>query len=75
MKIDPVTLVNRLLWIAILFPIATFGDQTDKRLDKLFATLQSNENAVVQNETIPTIWKIWYQSGREDVRSSMTHCT
>jgi len=71
MKIDPVTLVNRLLWIAILFPIATFGDQTDNRLDKLFATLQSNENAVVQNETILTIWKVWYESGREDIDKLM----
>jgi tetratricopeptide (TPR) repeat protein len=71
MKTHPVTLVKRLLWIAILFPIATFGDQTDGRLDKLFATLKSSEDAVVQHETILTIWKIWYESDREDIEKLM----
>jgi len=71
MKIEPATLVKRLLWIAIIYPIATFGDQTDKQLDKLFTTLQSNENSVVQSETILAIWEKWYESGREDIDKLM----
>ena len=71
MKTHPVTLVKRLLWIAIFFPIASFGDQTDGRLDELFATLQSSEDVVAQHETILTIWKIWYESGREDIDKLM----
>lgn len=71
MKMKPVTFVKQLLWISILFPIVTFGDQTDKRLDKLFATLQSNDSTAVQNETILSIWEIWYESGREDIDKLM----
>ncbi len=71
MKTHPATLVKPLLWIAVLFPIVTFGDQTDGRLDKLFATLQSSGDTVVQRETILTIWEIWYESGREDIDKLM----
>ena len=71
MNIGPVTLGKRLLWIAFLFPLGTFPDQTDKRLDALFATLKSDEDVVVQSETIATIWKIWYESGREDIDKLM----
>ena len=67
MKIDPVALVNRLLWISILFSVVSFGDQTDERLDELFAILQGNANAVVQQQTMHTIWKIWYESGRGEI--------
>ena len=68
---NPVTLFMRLLWVLFLFPIVTFGDQTDNRLDELFATLQNNTSVVVQHETIQTIWKIWYESGREETNKLM----
>lgn len=71
MKTHPVTLVKRLLWIAILFPIVTFGDQTDGRLDELFATLHSSEDAMVRQRTILTIWEIWFESDREDIDGLM----
>lgn len=71
MNIDPLTFIKYLLWISFLFSIAAFSDQTDQRLDKLFATLQSNDDAVVQNETILSIWEIWYESGREDIDKLM----
>ena len=71
MNISSVTFVRYLLWIPFLLPITTFGDQTDDRLDQLFATLQSNDDAVVQNKTIASIWEIWYESGREDINTLM----
>lgn len=71
MKTPPVTLVKCLLWIALLFPIVTFADQTDRRLDELFATLRSSKDAVVQRNTIQTIWDIWFESDREDVDKLM----
>ena len=71
MKIYHVALFRRLLWILILIPIVTFGDQTDTRLDELFATLQNNGSVVVQHETIQTIWKIWYESDREEINKLM----
>ena len=48
MKTHPATIVKRLLWIAIVFPVATFGDQTDGRLDELFAALKSSEDVMVR---------------------------
>ncbi|MDJ0957817.1 MAG: tetratricopeptide repeat protein [Arenicellales bacterium] len=67
MNINPLALIKKLLWLPFLFAITVFGDQTDKRLDQLFITLQNNDDAVVQNETIHSIWEIWYESGREDI--------
>ena len=71
MKIDPLTFIKHLLWISFLLSNTVFSDQTDRRLDQLFATLQSNDDAVVQNETILSIWEIWYESGREDINKLM----
>ena len=71
MNISSIAFVRYLLWIPFLFHISAFGDQTDKRLDQLFATLQSNDDAVVQNKTIASIWEIWYESGREDIDKLM----
>lgn len=64
-------LIKQTLLVAVIYPIAAFGDQTDERLNDLFATLQSDGDAVVQYETISNIWKIWYESGREDVDKLM----
>ncbi len=71
MNIYPGTLFQRLLWIVILLPVAAFGDQTDTRLDELFATLQSDDNIVVQHVTVQSIWKIWYESDREEINQLM----
>ncbi len=71
MKTHPVTLVKQLLCIAILLPIVTFGDQSDGRLDELFAILQSSEDATVQQKAILTIWEIWFESDREDIDELM----
>ena len=71
MNIHPLKSLKHLLWISFLLPIAVISDQTDKRLDQLFATLQNNDDAVVQKETILSIWEIWYESGREDIDKLM----
>ena len=71
MRFDLVARVTRSLLMAILCPFAAFGDQTDTRLDQLFAMLQSSENAVEQRETELAIWEIWYAVGRDDVDALM----
>ena len=71
MKLHSVNRYIRALCFVFAFPLTTFADQTDNRLDELFTTLQSNNNVVVQNETIHSIWKIWYESGIEDINTLM----
>jgi tetratricopeptide (TPR) repeat protein len=66
-----VTLGKRLLSIAVLVPVAALGDQTDPRLDELFAILKASEDAVVRQTTIRTIWDIWFESDREDIGGLM----
>ncbi len=47
--------------------LAAGADQTDNRLDGLFATLQSSQDPLELMQTEAEIWEIWYQSGRDDV--------
>ena len=71
MKLYSLKLFKRLLWIVILLPMLAFADQTDSRLDDLFATLQNDANAAVQQETILSIWTIWYQSDNQQIDTLM----
>ncbi len=48
-----------------------FGDQTDRSLDALFATLQSSHDETVLQETEARIWDIWYDSGEQAVDEKM----
>ncbi len=47
------------------------ADQTDARLDALFETLRSSEDARVLLETEAEIWEIWYDSGEPAVDTMM----
>lgn len=64
-------LTAQLLVLVVLCPSATLGDQTDERLDALFVTLKSNQDEIVQRETTLEIWRIWFESGRQDVDKLM----
>lgn len=57
--------------LALYLPGLTFGDQTDRSLDALFATLQSSQDEEVLQETEAQIWKIWYDSGEQEVDEKM----
>ncbi len=57
--------------LALLLPLAALGDQTDARLDPLFETLRSSEDALVLLETEAAIWEIWYDSGEDEVDALM----
>ena len=57
--------------LAICMPGPVLGDQTDSRLDALFATLQSSEDEAVLQETEAAIWEIWYDSGEQAVDEKM----
>ena len=53
------------------FSSAALADQTDQRLDKLFATLQSSANSNVLRDTESAIWGIWFESGQQGVDALM----
>ena len=59
------------LVVALLLPVVAPADQTDARLDALFETLRSSEDALVLLETEAEIWEIWYQSGESEVDAMM----
>ena len=67
MKLHPLILFRRFSWVLVFLSTSCFADQTDSRLDDLFATLQSDENSVVQQETIQSIWTIWYESDNQQI--------
>lgn len=72
MKIIPLKpIIQLVLGMALFVPAPIFSDQTDARLDALFATLKSSENSSVLRETEVNIWAIWFESGREDIDSLM----
>jgi tetratricopeptide (TPR) repeat protein len=60
-----------LLLLATCLPGLAPGDQTDSRLDALFATLQSSDDEAVLQETEDAIWKIWFDSGDQAVDELM----
>jgi tetratricopeptide (TPR) repeat protein len=57
--------------LALCLPFAAACDQTDQRLDQLFTTLQNSHDDSELQETEESIWKIWYQSGDEEVDARM----
>jgi tetratricopeptide (TPR) repeat protein len=57
--------------LLLCLPAIGAADQTDERLDRLFATLQSSHDDSVLLETEATIWEIWYDSGEQTVDEKM----
>jgi tetratricopeptide (TPR) repeat protein len=55
------------LAVGCCLPLAGTADQTDQRLDDLFYTLQSSQDATLLLETESSIWEIWYESGKAGV--------
>jgi tetratricopeptide (TPR) repeat protein len=64
-------LLKPVLALAICFPGAVIGDQTDQRLEQLFETLRGSQDELVLLETEAAIWDIWYDSGEENVDQLM----
>ena len=67
--------IPRMLWLtaalALSVPVIVGADQTDKRLDGLFQTLQTSSDAGKLLEVEAEIWEIWYDSGEVDIDSLM----
>jgi len=57
--------------LVFCFPVISSADQTDQRLEELFHTLQTSQDAEVLLEAEATIWEIWYESGKETVDAMM----
>jgi tetratricopeptide (TPR) repeat protein len=57
--------------LVLCFPMICSGDQSDQRLDQLFQTLKSSQDATVLMETEGAIWDIWYESGKQAIDSLM----
>ena len=66
-----ILLVQSILWITLMAPAVSFSDQSDTRLDELFATLKATDNKSVSQETELNIWAIWFESGSEQIDSLM----
>jgi tetratricopeptide (TPR) repeat protein len=60
-----------MLALGCCFPLIGFADQTDQRLDGLFQTLQTSQDATALGEAEATIWEIWYESGEDDIDALM----
>ena len=60
-----------ILALAVCFPTAGIGDQTDQRLEQLFETLRGSQDELVLQEAEAAIWDIWYESGEETVDQLM----
>ena len=60
-----------ILALAVCFPSAGIGDQTDQRLEQLFETLRGSQDELVLQEAEAAIWDIWYESGEETVDQLM----
>lgn len=68
MKMIPVKLIVQLsLGIVLIFSQPVFSDQTDKRLDELFSTLQSSEEQTALQTIESSIWEIWFDSGMPEI--------
>jgi len=52
-------------------PLGGGADQTDQRLDDLFHTLQTSQDAAELLEVEADIWEIWYDSGSAEIDSLM----
>lgn len=68
MKSKSVTIITQLvIAAALLFPVSSYTDQTDTRLDDLFGILQTSSSQPELMETEASIWKIWFESGQQDI--------
>jgi tetratricopeptide (TPR) repeat protein len=67
--------IHWILWLTALLtlvnPAVASADQTDQRLDELFETLQTSNDASELIEVEAAIWEIWYDSGEADIDSQM----
>ena len=67
--------IYRLLWLTAVLtlanPVVVNADQTDQRLDELFQTLQTSNDASELTDVESAIWEIWYDSGEADIDSQM----
>ena len=57
--------------LVLFFPVTGSGDQTDQRLDGLFETLQTSQDAALLMKAEANIWDIWYDSGEEEIDAMM----
>lgn len=64
-------LLTIILALSLCLPAVGSGDQTDVRLDRLFATLLNSKDASEQQEAESTIWEIWFESGNSEVDTKM----
>ena len=66
---------GRTLWLLLVwmlaFPVVVGADQTDDRLDELFSTLKTSQDAQELSETEMRIWSIWHESGQSDIDDMM----
>jgi tetratricopeptide (TPR) repeat protein len=62
-------------WLAValvaLLPWTSQADQNDPRLDGLFAILKSDGNPQAVQAAEAEIWRIWLESGHEDIDALM----
>lgn len=67
--------IYRLLWLTAVLTlvnsVVVSADQTDQRLDDLFQSLQTSNDASELVEVEASIWEIWYESGEADIDSQM----
>jgi len=56
---------------SLLTPLNSVADQTDSRLQNLFAVLQQAEDLVIIRNTENQIWDIWLQHSNSDVEKLM----
>lgn len=70
MKITLRAIALVLLVKIALMPQWAWADQTDSRLDSLFATLKSGDSAA-QQEAENDIWAIWFESGDAEIDALM----
>ena len=61
------TIVQLMVGLALFLPQAGISDQTDKRLEELFATLQGNADDDVLQEAELKRWELWFESGKQDI--------
>jgi tetratricopeptide (TPR) repeat protein len=58
----------RTFLICLLFlPVSVIADQSDERLDELFATLLISTDLTTIRSTENQIWEIWFNHANEDV--------
>lgn len=60
-----------MLGLVLIFSPNAFADQTDTRLDQLFNVLKSSSNLTELQEAESSIWKIWFDSGEQEINVLM----